>query len=233
MRILLISDVHSNLPALDAVLGSASYEEVVFLGDAVDYGPFPFEVYSRLKQVRARRVLGNHDAAAAFGVDCRSSPQMHDASTVTRERITVPRMPRRAMQALGKAERRMNLDYQGLRIMAVHASPDDELYGSVSKETASTLDVQGADLLLLGHTHVPYEVKTENAWAVNPGSVGMPMDGDHSASFAVLDTHRREVRFGRAEYDVESMLTKLNRLIGEETRTYELLAGIFRTGRIG
>jgi len=233
MRILVISDVHANLLALDSVLSNASFDEVIFLGDAVDYGPFPFEVYSRLKQVRARRVLGNHDAAAAFGVDCRSSPQMHDASTVTRERITVPRMPRRAMQALGKVERRMNLDFQGLRITAVHASPDDELYGFVSKETASTLDVHGADLLLLGHTHVPYEVKTENSWVVNPGSAGMPMDGDHRASFAVLDTRRREVRFGRAEYDVESMLTKLNKLIGEETRTYELLARIFRTGRIG
>lgn len=80
MKVLLISDVHANLPALDAVLSRASYDEVLFMGDAVDYGPFPFEVCSRLEPIRATRVLGNHDATASLGIDCRSSPLMHEAS---------------------------------------------------------------------------------------------------------------------------------------------------------
>jgi len=232
MRILLISDVHGNLPALEGVLGTASYDEILFMGDEVDYGPYPFEVYARLHQVRARRVLGNHDVAAAFGVDCKSSPEMHDASVLTRERITVARMPKRARQALGKkAGRRLDLDYNGLRITAVHGSPDDELYRYVSREEASDLDVGGADLLLLGHTHVPYEVKNSRVWIVNPGSVGMPRDGDPRASYAILDTANREVRFERAEYDVEPMLPKLKQLLGEETAVYEQLADLFRTGR--
>ena len=109
MRILLISDVHANLSALDEVLNRASYDDVLFMGDVVDYGPSPFEVYSRLSQVHAKRVLGNHDVAASLGVDCRSSPQLHEASVLTRERITVPRMPRRAMQAA--ASRRPNEEW--------------------------------------------------------------------------------------------------------------------------
>jgi putative phosphoesterase len=232
MLVLLVSDVHGNLPALDAVLGAASYDKVLFMGDAVDYGPFPFEVYARLHQVGARRVLGNHDVAAAYGLDCRSRPEVHEASALTRERITVARMPKRARQALGKkAERQVNLEYNGLRIRAVHASPDNELYRYVSREEAAYLDVLGVDLLLLGHTHVPYEVKNSRVWVVNPGSVGMPRDGDPRASFAILDTIRREVRFERAEYDVEPMLSKLHQLIGEHTAIYEQLAEIFRTGR--
>jgi predicted phosphodiesterase len=231
MEVLLISDVHANLPALDAVLNQASYDEVLFMGDAVDYGPFPFEVYSRLKQIRATRVLGNHDAAASFGIDCQSSPQMHEASVLTREKITVRRMPRRALQALGKAERRMFMDYDGLGVMTLHASPADELYQYVSKEDAANLEVRGTDLLVVGHTHIPYEVNNGSTWIVNPGSVGMPKDGDPRASYAILDTYDRKVRFERAAYDTEPMLSKLHQLLHEETRIYELLADVFRTGR--
>lgn len=215
-------------------MNHASYDDVLFMGDAVDYGPFPFEVYSRLSQVRAKRVLGNHDVAAALGIDCRSNPQLREASVITRERITVPRMPKRAMQALvKKAERRMDLDYAGLRIRMVHASPTDELYQYVSKEEAPNLEMRGTDLLLLGHTHIPYEVKTGDVWIVNPGSVGMPRDGNPRASYAILDTFTRRVQFEKVEYNIEETITKLHQLIGDETRVYQLLATILRTGDVG
>jgi len=231
MKVLLISDVHANLPALDAVLSRASYDEVLFMGDAVDYGPFPLEVCSRLEQLRATRVLGNHDVAASLGIDCRSSPLMHEASVLTREIITMRRMPRKALQALGKAERRRVLDFGGLRVMALHASPSDELYQYISKEDASKLEMRNTDLLVLGHTHVPYEVKNGSSWVVNPGSVGMPKDGNPRASYAILDTYNMQVRFERADYDCESMLSRLHQLLREETRIYELLAYTFRTGQ--
>ena len=231
MKILLISDVHSNLDALDHILETVPFDQALFIGDAVDYGPYPFEVYSRLKQIHAVRVLGNHDAAAAFGIDCKSSPTMYEASVITRARITLPRMPKRALQALGKAERRMDLDYGGLRIRILHASPADELFHYMSKEEASTLDVSGVDLLIVGHTHIAYEVKNEKVWVVNPGSVGMPKDGDPRASYAILDTYRREVRFGRAEYNPEPMLGKLRQLLDEHRSIYEQLAKVYLTGR--
>ena len=230
MKVLLISDVHSNLPALDAVLGEARWDDVLFMGDAVDYGPFPFEVYSRLKRIRAKRVLGNHDVAAASGLDCRSSPRTHEAAVRTRERITFQRMPRRALQALGKAEKILDLAYGDLKVRALHASPDDELYRYITKEEAARLDVRGTDLLLLGHTHMPYEIKDGSRWIVNPGSVGLPKDGDPRASYAILDTSTREVLFGRAEYDVERVVAKLRELIGDEIPIYELLAKTLRTG---
>ena len=230
MRVLLVSDVHGNIAALDAVLQNEGYDDVLFAGDAVDYGPFPFDVYSRLKQIGAKRVLGNHDAAAAFGTDCRSSPQLHEASVFTRRKITMRRMPKRALQALGRAERRMDLEYGGLRVRLLHASPSDELYQYISKEEASRLEIGNVDLLVLGHTHIPYEIKDGGRWIVNPGSVGMPKDGDPRAAYAVLDTYRREVRFGRIEYDVELMLSKLKQVIDDNSEVCELLVRVFRTG---
>ncbi|MDG6912292.1 MAG: metallophosphoesterase family protein [Nitrososphaerota archaeon] len=159
MKVLLISDAHSNLPALDAVLGKARYDDVLFMGDAVDYGPFPFEVYSKLKRIRAKRVVSNHDVAAAFGLDCRSSSKTYQAAVRTRERITFQRMPRRALQMLGGAGETLDLAYGDLRARMLHAAPGDELYKYITKEEAANMEVKGADLLLLGHTHVPYGIK--------------------------------------------------------------------------
>ena len=230
MKVLLISDVHANLAALDAVLGKAKFDEAIFLGDAVDYGPSPFEVYSRLKRIRAKRAVGNHDVAAAYGLDCRSSTKTHEAAVRTRERITFQRMPRRALQALGKAEKTLDLAYGDFRVRALHAAPGDELYRYITKEEAGLLEVKGADLLLLGHTHVPYEIKDGKRWVVNPGSVGMPKDGDPRASYAVLDTSAREIQFERADYDIELVISKLRQLIGYEGPIFEQLANGLRTG---
>lgn len=230
MKVLLISDVHSNLLALDAVLNKATCDDILFTGDAVDYGPSPLEVYSRLKRIRAKRVVGNHDVAAAFGLDCRSSPKMKEAAVRTRERITFQKVPTKALRMLGRAEKTLDVAYDNLRVRAIHAAPGDELYRYITKEEAADLEVKGADLLVLGHTHVPYEIKDGTRWIVNPGSVGMPKDGDPRASYAVLDTSRREVQFDRAEYDVEHVVSKLKQLIGDEEPIFEQLAKGLRTG---
>jgi protein phosphatase len=230
LKVLLISDIHSNFSALDAVLERARYDDVIFLGDVVDYGPSPFEVYSRLKRMRAKRVVGNHDVAAAFGLDCRSSPRTHEAAVRTRERITFQRTPRRALQMLGRAEKTLDLAYGDLRVRALHAAPGDELYRYITKEEAAGLEVEGVNLLLLGHTHVPYEIKDGTRWIVNPGSVGMPKDGDPRASYAVLDTSAREVQLERVDYDVELVVSELRQLIGDERSIFEQLANGLRTG---
>ena len=230
MRVLLISDIHSNLMALENVLNRASYDDILFLGDVVDYGPSPYDSWVVLRYAKAKRLLGNHDAAAAFGTDCRSSKPMHSASIITRRLVTLTDMPDKALEALGKADHKLELDFDGFRVRAMHGAPDDPLYKYVTKEEASRLDMHGADLLLLGHTHIAYEVKDGKTWIVNPGSVGMPVDGDPRASYAVLDTETRTVKFDRVSYDVEEMLTTLRDLLKTEQPTYELLAGIFRKG---
>ena len=230
VRVLLISDIHSNLEALEEVLNHASFDEVLFMGDLVDYGPNPFEVFEILQYVRAKRVLGNHDAAAAFKTDCRSSSVMHEASVVTRERITWRQMPAKPLEVLGKAGKELQIDYGGVNVRAFHAAPDDRLYRYITKEEAAQMDVKGADLVVLGHTHVPYEVKRQGVWVVNPGSVGMPKDGDSRASYAVLDTASCRVTFGRVRYDIEEVISKLRITLGGHKDVFELIAKTLRLG---
>ena len=91
--------------------------------------------------------------------------------------------------------------------------------------------MQGADLLLLGHTHIAYEVKENGMWVVNPGSVGLPSDGDIRASYAVLDTNTKQITFGRAEYDVEKVVSKLRNILGQGASAFEKLATWLRTAR--
>ena len=230
MKILLISDIHSNFEAFQQIVNHTDYDEILFAGDVVDYGPSPKDVFYVLEYLKAKRVLGNHDAAAAFGIDCRSSPATYAASVATRSRITTQLMPKKSLELLGKAEKKLNLEFDGLRVRLLHAAPGDELYRYISKDEASKLEQNGADLLVLGHTHIPYEIRNEKLWVVNPGSAGMPKDGDPRASFAILDTVKRQVEFRRISYDVDLMLTELRKLIGDDKTIFDQLASTFRTG---
>jgi putative phosphoesterase len=228
MKVLLISDAHANLEALEEVLNHTNVDDIIFVGDAVDYGPNPVETFDLIRYTKTKRVLGNHDAAASFKIDCRSSPAMHRASVATREMITYKLMPSKSLDLLGRADRKLDLEYDGLKIRVVHAAPDDELYKYLSRDEAEKLDMGGADLMLLGHTHVAFEVKNDKAWVVNPGSVGMPADGDPRASYAILDTNTRHVTFGRVKYDVEGVISKLQDMLGQDSEVFEVLAGCLR-----
>ena len=230
MKVLLISDLHSNLEPFEEVLNHTSYDEVLFMGDLVDYGPNPVEVFDLLRYIRAKKVLGNHDAAASFDRDCRSSPATHAASVVTREEITRKLLAPKFLDLLGKAERKLDLEYDGMKLRALHAAPGDELYRYVTKEEAASLDMGGADLLVLGHTHTSYEVKKEGVWVVNPGSVGFPADGDTRASYAILDTKTRRIAFGRIKYDIDGVISKLRNLVNNQ-QAFRVLADWLQTGQ--
>ncbi len=231
MRVLLISDIHSNLEALEEVLNHASYDEVLFMGDLVDYGPNPFEAFELLQYVRAKRVLGNHDAAAIYRIDCRSSLRFHEASVVTREVLTWKRMPPSALRVLGKTEKELRVEFEGVRVRAFHAAPEDKLFKYITKEEAAGMAMKGADLILVGHTHIPYEVKRDGVWVVNPGSVGMPKDGDPRASYGILDTSSRTVNLERTKYDVDEVISKLREPLDKHRDVFNLLASTLRTGR--
>ena len=230
MRVLLISDLHANLEAFEEILNHTSYDEALCMGDLVDYGPNPVEVLVLLRYIKAKRVLGNHDAAASFKIDCRSSPATHAAAVATREGITRKLLVPKSLSLLGKAERKLDLEYDGMKLRAVHAAPGDELYRYVTREDAGSLDMGGADLLVVGHTHTSYEVKKEGVWVVNPGSVGFPADGEPRASYAILDTKTKQIAFGRVKYDVDGVTSKLRNLVSNE-QVFRVLENWLQTGQ--
>lgn len=219
MRIAVLSDIHANLPALDAVLADAgSVDGIWHLGDVVGYGPDPDGVVARLREVGAIGVRGNHDAAAVGGSEIDwFNPDAKRAMEWTRGTIGAD-----AVAWLRSQPERLTLESCAL----VHGSFREPLWEYVTSPTVAreNLDVLGGPIGLHGHTHVPVAfvdadgrierfapahgttVRLDGRRAlVNPGSVGQPRDGDPAASYMVMDTETATFTWRRVAYDIESV----------------------------
>ncbi len=219
MRIAVLSDIHSNLVALDAVLGAIGSVDAVWqLGDVVGYGPEPDAVVERLRSVGASGVRGNHDAAALGGNEIEwFNPDARAAIEWTRDRIGDG--TREWLAALPEAYR------EGTFLLA-HGSPRDPTWeyvtnAAVARANLSVVAGEGAVVGLHGHTHVPIAFRDDDgrvetiapsdgssipvdgrAMLLNPGSVGQPRDGDPAASWLALDTDAGTATWHRVGYDV-------------------------------
>lgn len=233
MRILVISDLHANWPALEAILGTEPYDQAVVVGDLVSYGPHPGEVVDWVSHHASVAVEGNHDDALACGSDCRCAPSSKPLATATREihrRLLTPEQ----IHYLEGLPRTASLDVAGARLFVVHASPRNHLYRYTLTPSASDEhlrhQVSGvkADYVLLGHTHLPMARGVGRKTVINPGSVGQPRDGDPRASYAVIEDG--VVALKRVPYDVERTVGDLERLPLAPTIA-ERLISLLRRGR--
>jgi predicted phosphodiesterase len=222
MRIAVLSDVHANLVALDAVLAEVDPVDAVWhLGDVVGYGPDPNGVVDRLARRGAIGVRGNHDAAAigAIGVDW-FNPEAREAVLWTRDRIDRPAHDWLAAQPLERSEEQVAL---------VHGSFRDPTWeyvtqGPVARANLAVLAERGIRHGLFGHTHLPSAFRDddgrlevirpgpgsslpldERPMLLNPGSVGQPRDGDPRASCLILDTVARTATWQRVAYDIAAV----------------------------
>ncbi len=223
MRIAVLSDIHSNLVALDAVLAHLGTVDAIWhLGDVVGYGPEPDAVVERLAGVGAVGVRGNHDAAAAGGPEIEYfNPEARRAMEWTRARIT----PGTRDWLAALPERRTVED-----ATLVHGSLRDPTWEYVTSAAIAkaSLDVMTTPLGLHGHTHVPMAwiraggrvrgaaAGTDARLAydarptlLNPGSVGQPRDGDPRAGYLVLDTDARVAAWHRVTYDIEAVIAAM------------------------
>jgi predicted phosphodiesterase len=217
MRIAVLSDIHANLPALDAVLDDAGTVDAVWhLGDVVGYGPDPDGVVARLRSIGALGVRGNHDAAACGGTEIDwFNPDARRAMEWTRAAIA----PSTVDWLSDLPERRT---ISGVEL--VHGSPREPLWEYVTSAGVARANLAelGVAIGLHGHTHIPVawldgppervelvrgrpgstlELAGRRA-LVNPGSVGQPRDGDPDASYLFLDPESGTVRWQRVAYDV-------------------------------
>lgn len=219
MRIAVLSDIHSNLVALDAVLAAAGAVDAVWhLGDVVGYGPEPDAVVARLRRAGATGVKGNHDAAAVGGSEIEwFNPDARRAMEWTR--TTVSRATTAWLDALPQTV--TSGDWT-----LVHGSPREPIW-----EYVTSVPVARANLAILdtrvglhGHTHLPVAFVEEDGRIevvspgdgsilelrgrralVNPGSVGQPRDGDPRSSFLVIDSDADLLTWHRTAYDIEAV----------------------------
>lgn len=242
MRWLILSDAHGNYDALRRVLDTERYDEVIFLGDAVDYGPQPAETLDLLREVSSLFLKGNHDAAAAHGISCMCREELRPLSEYTRANVTLKMLSKEDLKFLAGLPDKAELLLGELRTYAVHASPRDHLYGYIMPEiTDEELEEQLYELslagprkldhklILLGHTHRVMRRELSGSRVVNPGSVGQPRDGDPRPSYALLGEEGLEMR--RISYDIESTIVKVRRL-GLEKWAEDQLIQILRTGSV-
>ncbi|MGA2665140.1 MAG: metallophosphoesterase family protein [Nitrososphaerales archaeon] len=224
-----ISDVHSNLEALDAVLAEVGEGTRVYcLGDVVGYGASPNEVIARLRERGVECIAGNHDNAVLTGRASGFSPRAALAVAWTVRNVTPE-----SLQFLASLPRNRTVSVDGRTIYMAHGSPDDNLGEYVYEETHT--DLFGfylrrlrADAIALGHTHIPFVWAERGEGTVfNPGSVGQPRSADRRAGYALLaiDGGRVSVELRRAEYDVERAARRVVEAGLPESLAAQLLDG--------
>ncbi len=215
MKLLALGDIHSNLTALDEVLRDAgSWDMALCLGDIVGYGPNPGECISRVRMHGFRCIAGNHDAAVVSGETWGFNPYAAEAVHINRRLLSLD-----AIRWLGGLPQSLSLEVEGVRIALYHGSPRDPLNEYIFPHEAyiyadRLLEMAGADLLLLGHTHVPYLIEVDDRRLANPGSVGQPRDGDPRASYMLIEVDGGEVSIHhrRVEYDIDEVAERMRRL---------------------
>jgi diadenosine tetraphosphatase ApaH/serine/threonine PP2A family protein phosphatase len=218
MRIGVISDIHSNLPALEAVLADVEREapdELWCLGDIVGYGPHPNECVDLVRSRAALSLCGNHDLAVVGTID--STDFTGDAGAAARWTTDELGEP----QARWLRGLRPSAERDGFELY--HGSPRDPVWDYVLSEQVALISIleTTAPLVLVGHSHVALGIGWDDAeltgglapdgteldvsgrrWLLNPGSVGQPRDGDPRAAWLLIDDAARRVVFRRVPYPV-------------------------------
>lgn len=211
MRVAILSDVHSNLAALRAVLDDMpEVDEILCAGDVVGYAAEPNEVIQLLKEVGARCVMGNHDHACLY----RRITGMNELAA-TAVFWTNKRLTGESISFLRSLPERLELKLSGHKIFMVHGSPRDPLWEYVFPDISNSMLFElmkgvDADLVILGHTHVPMQRMILGKLVLNPGGVGQPRDYDPRASYLLLELGEEpSVEFRRVKYDIDATAEKI------------------------
>lgn len=230
MTYALISDIHANLPALDAVLGDidarADSAAIYHLGDLVGYAPWPDEVVQRLRERAIPGVAGNYDSTTATDYrhcgcryeDARQEELSHVSYEWTRAHVSQD-----TKRYLGSLPFRIDVrplggHVAGPRLILLHGNPMlNTVYWTEDRperfclQMAESVSARAGDVIAFGHTHKPWQREIDGIHFVNTGSVGRPKDGDPRASYAQVSMHGDGVGIVivRVEYDVQRAMAAI------------------------
>lgn len=240
MRFAVISDIHANLVAFEAVIdGVGAVDQYWCLGDVVGYGPQPNECVERLLELDHVVIMGNHDAAAIGQVSAR------EFNTEARKAITwtAKQLSKTSIDYLKAAPEHLSHD----EVLLVHGSPRDPIweYITTPEQAAAAFAVATQPYIFVGHTHVPMVFVEDSEGNIldgvpgdgimlhlasqrlllNPGSVGQPRDGDPRAAYAIVDSDLRQVEFHRIDYDIGEAQRRMQDVGASEWLTARLAHG--------
>jgi putative phosphoesterase len=199
MKLGVISDIHGNRVALDAVLADLPpVDALVCAGDVVGYNPWHADCVDEIREREVPTVQGNHDRAVAAG----SAPHFNGMAQAgvehAREQLSDDQI-----QWLGDLP--VERHVADGRVKVVHGHPDDPDHYTRPHEFGPDL-LGDEDVLVMGHTHVQAHEVYDEGVVMNPGSVGQPRDGDPKAAYAVLDLEEMAVDERRVDYDTGAVI---------------------------
>ncbi|MEM2958979.1 MAG: metallophosphoesterase family protein [Candidatus Jordarchaeaceae archaeon] len=223
MRVAIFSDIHSNLYALEEVLKVIESENVDLKlcgGDLVGYGPFPNEVIHILRKQKIPTLMGNYDDGVGFDRDdcgCAYRTQRETELGEISLKWTKARVTDENKSFLRNLLGNTYYNWNGMRVLHVHGSPrriNEYLYENrPEKNLLRMLEPLKIDLLICGHTHIPYHRIVGKIHIVNTGSVGKPKDGDPRACYTLLEIEDGlNVHFKRVPYDIDATAQAIRRV---------------------
>ncbi|MFB3920105.1 MAG: metallophosphoesterase [Terriglobia bacterium] len=233
LRYLILSDIHSNLEALNQCLELAEgrHDQILCLGDLVGYGPDPNAVIDRLRPLARVVIRGNHDKACSGLTDAEEfNPLARIGTEWTRSALTPENVEYLRSLPEGPAE----VEWFQLVHGSLHDEDDYMLGPAQALPELRNLSVLA---VFFGHTHyqggfmltpkgrfqsirlmgkndgltLTLEIEEGGRYLINPGSVGQPRDGDWRAGFAILDSEKREVEYYRTPYDLPGTQEKMHK----------------------
>lgn len=228
MKIGVLSDIHGNLRALEAILRTfqlRSVEKIICLGDMIGYYHHSLEVLNLLMKVNVISILGNHEAYLLGYLNC--SPEKWQAYFLDPIKENASPKHLEWLSALSKS---LEIDINGRHIAFFHGSPWDPLEEYIYPDSNKFDDFATLhwDYIFLGHTHYPMFKQVSNVNIINPGSCGQPRDGDLRASAAIFDSEKEQIFFIRESYDIQSTI-KEARLAGVSSAVIKKLEQGVRT----
>lgn len=185
MKLVIVADIHGNYDAWRSL--PEEYDEVWVLGDLVNYGPQPREVVEEIMKSASLVVQGNHDYAVAHDDDTHWSARYRAMAEATR-RYTSAALSTQHKAYLRNLPLQVQAERDGCRFHLVHAMPSNPFYGRCppgGDEWVAEIGALAADILLVGHSHVPFIRQIGDKILVNPGSLGQPRTGQTLANYAV------------------------------------------------
>ncbi|MEX0999513.1 MAG: metallophosphoesterase family protein [Thermodesulfobacteriota bacterium] len=219
MKILILSDIHANWYALEAILDKESYDALVFLGDVVDFGPSPGNCIKFLMKSSKGHfwgVRGDHDHAMAYGINSKCPGELNTISDITRE-WGEGFLSSEEVGFLRRLPMKNEFSIDSMNFELVHGPEhgSDLAPGQICECQAERLnndqreEESELNFILAGHSHKPFIKSAGNTIIINPGSVGQPRDLNPRASYAVIDNGNAYIK--RVSYDIERTVNDLER----------------------
>ena len=237
MKVAIISDIHANVIALKAVLKDIEEQQVdrvYCVGDLIGYAPFPNEVIALIREKNIPTVMGNYDDGIGYQrFICGCDYNTPEAELLGHQSIawTKRHTSEESKEFLRNLPKEIRVTVGGKRLLLVHGSPkrlNEYVTEEISEDYARELiTLAGTDILICGHTHLPFTMVLKEKLLINVGSVGKPKHGDPHAVYALISFERDvTVDFRKIPYDYEAIATAI-----EASELPNEFARIIRTGK--